>query len=242
MTLKTYLALPCLLLLASSLNAASVNSNGTLVDLTPPGNAVGTEAADIDSTGAASDGFYLFNSQPEGTNVSNRPWDEMAVDSLPAYVGTLDGTGSNSSGGWANYDDVTVGGATYNTGGIVLSPGDGQETALFNFTLDGNVPSTVTAGVIADNSDSLNWDVTNVRIEGPGGITANQNVDRNGGTDLVLFDIVDGAAGETYTVYGTSPPSGALLGGVTFTSVPEPSSIVLLGLAVAGLCTRRRRK
>ncbi len=204
--IKAFLAIPCLLAFATISSAASVNSNGTLVDLTPPGNGVGTDVADIDSTGAASDGFYLFNSQPEGTNVSNQPWDQAPVDFLPAYVGSLDGTGSTSSGGWANYDDVTVGGNTYNTGGIVQSPGEGVEANLFNFTLDGTVPPTVTVGLIADNSDGVAWDVTNARIEGPGGITANQNVDPNGGTDLVLFDIDGGAAGETYSIYGTSPP------------------------------------
>ena len=240
---KTLLAIPCILVFTAISNAASVNSNGTLVDLTPPGNGVGTDVADIDATGAASDGYYLFNVQPEGTNISNRPWDENAVNSLPAYVGTLDGTGSTSSGGWANYDDVTVGGLTFNTGGVVLSPGEGVETRLFSFTLDGAVPPTVTAGLIADNSDSLNWDVSNVRIEGPGGITANQDVDRNGGTDLVLFNIDGGASGETYTIYGTSPPSGALLGGITFTSIPEPASVSLLGLGLmAALSVRKKRR
>ena len=81
-----------------------------------------------------------------------------------------------------------------------------------------------------------------VEIDDIGGITADQNVDPNGGTDLVLFDIIGGAAGETYAIYGTSPPSGALFGGVTFTSVPEPASAALLGIAMAGLCTARRRR
>lgn len=240
--IKVLLASLCVVSLTTLANAASVNSNGTLVDLTPPGNTTGTDVADLDSLGAATDGFYLFNSQPEGTNVSNQPWDQMPVNSLPAYVSTLDGTGSTSSGGWANYDDVLVGGLTFNTGGIVQSPGNGAEANLFSFTLGGAVPDAITVGLISDNSDGTAWAVTNARIEGPGGITADQSIVPNGGTDLILFEIVGGAAGETYSVHGTSPPSGSLFGGITFTSIPEPTSITLLAFCLVGVGTWRRRR
>ncbi|MGI9239752.1 MAG: PEP-CTERM sorting domain-containing protein [Verrucomicrobiales bacterium] len=224
-----------------SADAATVSSAGTLVDLTSPGFATGNEAADLDSASAGSDGFVIFNTVAEGTNVSNRPWNESIVDNSPAYITALDGTGSTSSGGWANYDDVTVGGNTYNTGGIVQSPGDTAEAALFTFQLAGVVPSTVTLGLLVDNSDSPNWDVSNVRIEGPGAIGANQDVAINGGTDLVQFDIGGGLAGETYTVFGTSPPAGALIGAVTFDSIPEPGSMALFVTGIAIIFRRRRR-
>ena len=220
-------------------NAATITSAGTLTDLTSAGFGSGTEVADLDATGAAADGFVIFNSVPEGTNVANRPWDEALVNNSPAYISTMDGSGSASSGGWANYDDVMVGGTQYNTGGLVISPGNGLEVPLLTFELGASVPPAITLGVITNHSDSPNWSTTNIRIEGPGGITDNQSVNINGGTDLVQFDINGGVAGETYTVYATSPGSGALIGGLTFASVPEPSSLGLLFVG-AGFILRRR--
>ena len=237
----TLLAGACSAVSLTGLNAATVSSAGTLVDLTPAGFSPGTDNADLDAQGAGADGFVLFNSVPEGTNVSNRPWDEAMVSNLPAYITSLDGAGSTSSGGWANYDDVTIGATTYNTGGIVRGGvGNGVEAQMFTFQLSATVPPIVTIGLLVDNSDSANWDVSNVRIEGPGAITANQNVAINGGSDLVQFSINGGAAGETYTIYGTSPPSGALIGGATFDSIPEPGSLSLL--AAGGLLLLRRRR
>jgi hypothetical protein len=239
--MKILLAAAALTLaLTTGLQASTITSAGTLVNLTPPGFGSGTDNADLDAHGAGTGGFVLFNSVPEGTNVAGTPWNQSIVSNLPAYVSSFDGSASAGSGGWANYDDVTLGGTLYNTGGLVQSPGNGVEVPLLTFQLSGLVPAGISLGVLVDNSDSANWDVTNIRIEGPGSITANQDVTRNGGSDLVQFDIAGGLDGEVYTIYGTSPASGALIGGVTFDSIPEPGSLSLL--AAGGLLLLRRRR
>lgn len=206
-------------------HAGTITSAGTVTDLTPPGFGAGTDIADLDANMLGQEGFVLFNSRSEGENQGGQVWDDQIVDSKPAYISNIDGGFSTSSGGWANYDDVTVGGTNYNTGGIVLSPGDGVETELFRFTVGAGAPADLRVGLIADNSDSINWDATNVRIEQDGGGTANQDVDRNGGLDLVQFDINSPANGEVYVVYATSAASGALLAGITFDGKPDLSGL-----------------
>jgi hypothetical protein len=106
--------------------------------------------------------------------------------------------------------------------------------------LSGLVPPAIRVGLIVDNSDSADWDVSNVRVEGPGGVSSDQDVTIDGGSDLVQFDIAGALDGEVYTIYGTSAASGALIGGVTFDSIPEPGSLSLL--AAGGLLFLRRRR
>ncbi|MGB0145115.1 MAG: hypothetical protein ACPGAP_10125, partial [Akkermansiaceae bacterium] len=125
--MKTFVAHTLPFLLTGALHAGTVTSAGVTTDLTPPGFGSGTDIADFDANNLGQEGFVLFNSITEGTNLANRPWDENVVDFKPAYISSIDGSIANSSGGWANYDDVTVGGNNYNTGGIVLSPGGGVE-------------------------------------------------------------------------------------------------------------------
>ena len=156
--------LAALLLGLVQADAASITSAGTLTNLTPTGFGSGNQVADLDANSVGTDGFVLFNSLPEGSNQSNAPWNNNIVDNKPAYISAINGSGSTSSGGWANYDDVRIGGTTYNTGGIVKSPGNGNETSVFTFTIGANAPSNIRVGLIIDNSDSSSWDVTNARL------------------------------------------------------------------------------
>ena len=242
--LKSHLLIGAVALLSiSSADAATVTAAGGLV-LTPPGTGVGTDIADFDAANVANDGFVIFNSVPEGTNVSNRPWNESIVDNSPAYITALDGSASTSSGGWANYDDITVGGTTYNTGGLVQSVGAPNEAALLTFQLTGSVPAQITLGVFADHSDNVIWTADNIRIEGPGGISASQGLAAlDGAADLLQFNINDGVAGETYTIWGRDSPNGggALIGALSFDSIPEPGSLALLATGFAFMLRRRRR-
>jgi len=223
--MKAFFTLALPILIAGSLHAGTITSAGTVTDLTSLSFGIGTDVADLDANMLGREGFVLFNSRPEGENQGNRPWDEMIVDQKPAYISNLDGSIATSSGGWANYDNVLIGSTEYNTGGIVLSPGSGVETELFRFTVGAGAPDDVRIGIIADHSDSGNWNATNIRVEQDGRGDANQEVDRNGGLDVVQFDIEGVADGETYIVYATSAPSGALLGGITFDIAPDLDAI-----------------
>jgi len=229
------------LLLPTGLQAATITASG-IDTLTPLGHATGTDVADLDANGSGTDGFVIFNSIAEGGNQGGRPWNESMVDSLPAYVSNLDGSASTSSGGWANYDDVLIGGSTHNTGGIANSPGNGVETAIFSFQLNGSVPQSINLGILTDASDNPNWTATNVRIEGPGAVTASQDLTVDGAADLLNFNIAGGIAGDTYTVHATSAGSGVVIAAATFDAVvPEPSSggLLLLG-ALLSLARRKR--
>ena len=217
--MKAFLLLGAFALLCQVSHGASLTAAGTLSGLTPPGNGTGTDVADLDAANSGVDGFVLFNSIPEGGNQGGVPWADNMVDMSPAYVAAIDGSASTSTGGWANYDDVTVGGNNYNTGGIQqVNPGAGTEVALFTFEVADPAPEAFRLGLIVDNSDNVVWAVSNVRVSGPGNISAEQDVLLDGATDLVQFSITGAAPGEVYTVHGTQPPGagGALIGGVTF--------------------------
>ena len=241
------------LFIPASLQAATISGAGTVIDITPAGYAVGTDVADIDTVASVSglniDGYYIFHSQPEGPgNHGGQPWADDSIDALPAYITSLDGSASTSSGGWANYDDVTIGGSTVNTGGLAQSPGAGIEANMLTFDLAGTIPAGgVTLAVLVDNSDAPQWNADGIRLSGGGGDFAYTsgvaNFNRNGGSDVFLFNIAGGVAGETYTLSVTQPPGtgGSLIGGIAFVSpIPEPSTGLLAFLSL-GLALRRKR-
>ncbi len=228
----------------ASLQAATVTAAGTLGNLTPVGNGVGTDAADLDAQGVGTDGFIAFASFDEGSNRGGLAWNEGIIDNSPAYITPMAAGTSTASGGWANYDDVTIGGTTFNTGGITFGSGAGTEAALFAFELSGTIPDPFTVGLLTDNSDNTGWAANNIRIEGPGAISADQGLVPDGASDLLQFNILGGAAGDIFTVYGTSNGAGSLIGAATFdaNAIPEPSALVLsaIGIGIALMFRRRR--
>ena len=120
----------------------------------PAARAVGTDIADLDAQGVGTDGFIVFASFDEGLNKGGLAWNEGIIDNSPAYITPLAAGSSTASGGWANYDDVTIGGTTFNTGGITFGSAAGTEAALFAFELSGTIPDSFTVGLLTDNSDN----------------------------------------------------------------------------------------
>lgn len=237
--MKLKLIIPAVLLAPFGLQAATITASG-IDTLTPAATGAG-DVADLDANGSGGDGFVVFNSLAPGGNSNQESWDANIVTNLPAYISNLDGSGSTSSGGWANYDSALINGTTYDTGGINLASPAGTETALFTFELSGAVPPSITTGFLTDNTDNPAWSSSMIRLEGPGGIDAQLSPTLDGAADLVNFTINDGAAGETYTVYGTSGGNGSMIALATFDSVPEASSLSLLVLGSL-VAFRRRRK
>ena len=214
------------------LQAATITAAG-IDTLTPPGTG-GGDIADLDANDSGRDGFVIFNSLAEGGNSNQEAWDLNIVSNLPAYISNLDGLGSTSSGGWAGYDSVIVGGATLPTGGINLASGAGTETALFSFELAGTAPGSITLGLLTDNADGLGWASSNIRIEGPGAVSADQSIISDGASDLLKFNIDGGLAGETYTVYGTSAGNGSMIAAATFDSDTDPTNLTITSISHDG--------
>lgn len=237
--MKLPLLLSLVILTPVSLSATTITAAG--IDTLTPASTGSSDLADLDANGSGGDGFVVFNSLPPGGNSNQQGWNQNIVLNLPAYVSNLDGSGSTSSGGWSNYDRVLIDGTTYNTGGINLATSGGTETALFSFALAGPVPPAITVGFMTDNTDNVAWSSSAIRLEGPGAISEEQSPTLDGAADLVKFTIEDGAAGETFTVYGTSGGSGSMIALATFDSIPEPSSLSLLFLGSVALLRRRRQ-
>ena len=208
---------------AGTITAAGIDT------LTPPGTG-GGDIADLDANESGGDGFVIFNSLEEGGNSNQEAWDLNIVSNLPAYISNLDGLGSTSSGGWAGYDSIILGGTTYDSGGINLASGGGTETALFSFELAAAAPASITVGLLTDNSDGLGWACSTIRIEGPEAVSADQSIVPDGASDLLNFTIDGGVTGETYTVYGTSAGSGSMIAAATF-----DSNSPLVGLKVTDI-------
>lgn len=206
--------------------AASVTDAGALLTLTPP-QASSTDVAEIDEFGLGTGGFILFNVAEEGENLNARPFDENLFDAGPAYVGTLNaGPNTTSSGGWANYDNVLLGGLEFNTGGAAVRGGDGVESEVLNFEITDTPPSSFTMGIIIDNQDGAGWTPAELRVavgdESSDSILTPVDL----GTDLYLFDVGDTAVGDIVQVFLTEQVgnggAGGLIAGLTFDSLDSP--------------------
>jgi hypothetical protein len=212
----------CLVLQVTS-RAASVDEAGFLLSLTPP-QASSTDVAELDDIGFGNDGFILFNVAEEGENLNARPFEENLVNSAPAYVGTLTGGPfTTSSGGWANYDDVSLGGEVFNTGGAAVRGGDGLESEVLNFEIAGTPPSSITIGIIVDNQDGLTWTPSALRVAVGESSSASVETPADLGTDLYLFQVDNSVSGDIVQVFLTEQEgnggAGGLIGGLTFDSV-----------------------
>ncbi len=220
---QTFLAAvaACLAFQATT-RAASVTDAGSILNLTPP-QASSTDVAEIDDLGLGNDGFILFNVAEEGENLNARPFEENLLNNAPAYVGTLiAGPFTTSSGGWANYDDVSLGGEVFNTGAAAVRGGDGLESEVLNFEIAGTPPSSITMGIIVDNQDGLIWTPSALRVAVGESSSASVSTPGDLGTDLYLFQVDNSVSGDIVQVFLTEQDgnggAGGLIGGLTFDS------------------------
>ena len=216
-------ALAACLVCPATVRSASVTDAGFLLNLTPP-QASSTDVADLDDIGFGNDGFILFNVADEGENLNARPFDENLVNSAPAYVGTLTaGPFTTSSGGWANYDDVSLGGEIFNTGAAAVRGGDGLESEVLNFEIAGTPPPSITMGIIVDNQDGLTWTPSALRVAVGESSSASVSTPGDLGTDMYLFQVDNSVSGDIVQVFLTEQEdnggAGGLIGGLTFDSV-----------------------
>ena len=243
-TAKIFSGLSLIRLVVGSVGALAIAaSSGALsaATITADGSLIGHNS--IPQPG--SDGYVLFQAEP--TSLLNGGGGNAGtnVGTLPSYV-SVDTTGDSffASGSGYGYTTLTASGTAYKTGIAYQVPGNGNTATLATITLKAGTPDDFQLGVFTNNTDNTANIASAVTVASPEGNSVTENtVLHSTSNDFYLFDIV-GKAGDTITVSLTQSGGAAdPLGGLTFTTVPEPASIVALaglcGMGLIGLVLRR---
>jgi hypothetical protein len=223
-----------------------ITSPGVLMDLGSGWrtSSVSKAALALDGNGVlGNDGYWTFGSNGKTLK--------------PAYISTVSIAnsvyGGNSSYALIDNPTTTPGASATTVLSGTLNPTVRGLDGVFTFTLSGTVPSLIRVGLMIDNLDVAAYnpaalqlvDTTN-SISGPS-VATTSSAFNDRVPDWVFFDIASGAAGEVFTVDVSSGTNGCnCLGAVSFdsssaTSVPEPSSVAVLGLGLASLLAAARR-
>jgi hypothetical protein len=188
-----------------------------------------------------SDGYVLITS-PGGPLVS-----------LPSYVLSVGNLGLEFYAGqlaaYTLVDNPTAAG-TIRTGVWYQNSGNGVEDNILLFTLSQN--ASFRLGVLVDTSGQVDVSPSSLRLRQTVGGSANSgliasNLGANLSGDWYFFD-VSGLTGDQFILSGVNWYAGGAaqfsngVAGLTFDSVPEPATVGLIGLALAGLLLKRQRQ
>ena len=108
-------------------------------------------------------GSWFANFNRTG-GVNDAPPTENAIDAKPAYVSIAFGNGVDSAGGWGGYADFTLpNGTVGNSGALEINNvgapnrAAGSQHEYMTLTFGAGSPSSLLLGVVADNSDGLQF-------------------------------------------------------------------------------------
>lgn len=231
---------PILFLVSQVAGAATIVGAGS--DLTTGGawrTSGVAKPLDGDGTNIYGSDGYLLTTSPVG--------------SLPSYVLSIGNLGldyyQGQNAGYSFVDNPTAAGSI-RTGVWYQNSGNGVEDNLLLFTLSQN--ANFRLGVLVDTSGQMDISPSSLRLRQTVGGSANSGlIASNLGADLVadwyFFDVT-GISGDQFVLSRVNWYNGGAqafsngVAGVTFDSIPEPATMGLMGLALAGLALRKYRR
>jgi hypothetical protein len=193
------------------------------------------------------DGYVMFDTAPANSivNVGSSGIDPFTFSApllglatlnvRPTYVSSFTpaSTFTNVFGGAPAYLTMNNPAGGSMKSGVGYAPGNTTTfTNLFTFTVNSSVPSSFVVGLFFNNGAGQ---VLRAMITGPGG-SGTGTVTMFNNIDAIFFTISNATSGNVFTVSGLGNPgfNGNLdLTGITFDSVPEPTT--LGGCAAAAL-------
>jgi hypothetical protein len=221
-----------------------------------------TKTSDIGADNRyGTDGYTWMNANNSGTVTTALA---SIAESAPsyasggiAYTGATTEGGSGVSGSFSGADDrllpngtgtANVGYAGVNYFGATGNPQNTmQQLFAYTMTRSMNIGETIRLGVVLDSLSDAAIGANALRIVAGGTADATGVASRSGVMDMYFFDITGLTSGQNIEIWasktGTNQANGfraITIGGVTFDSVPEPSTTLLGALGFLALFRRRR--